>query len=146
MLPPLPPCNHCIINQVPHPGLVSLHALGVGPAGDGDPRGRLFAGAISPLLDHRALAHVHPDDLKLFAFLYYLAHPDAEARAAGARRLDPFEVRALVASHFAMRSNRGWGLGVSAFWELPNMRSTSEGGGGSWRSRHSKGGCVNFIA
>ena len=94
---------------------MSLHAWGVGAADDSDPRWRLFAGAISPLLDHRALTHVHPDDLKLFAFLYYFAHSDAEAQSAGARRLDPFEVKALVASHFAMRNSRAWVLWVSSY-------------------------------
>ena len=28
--------------------------------------------------------------------------------------------------------------------EHPDMMSASEGGGGSWKSGHSKGGCVNF--
>ena len=27
----------------------------------------------------------------------------------------------------------------------PGMMSASEGGGGSWESVHSKGGCVNFV-
>ena len=29
--------------------------------------------------------------------------------------------------------------------ELPDMKSASEGGGGSWKSGCSEGGCVNFI-
>ena len=29
--------------------------------------------------------------------------------------------------------------------ELPDMMSTSEGGGGSWKSGGSKGGCLHFI-
>ena len=29
--------------------------------------------------------------------------------------------------------------------EHPDMMSASEGGGGSWKSGRSKGGCVNFI-
>ena len=107
------------VPQAPHPGLLTLHALGVGAVDESDPRWRLFAAAISPLLDHRALCHtVHRDDLKLFAFLYYFAHSEAEAEAAVARRLCAFEVMALVATHFAMRNNgraaaeMGW-LGVS---------------------------------
>ena len=27
----------------------------------------------------------------------------------------------------------------------PDMMSASEGGGGSWKSRHSRGDCVNFV-
>ena len=30
-------------------------------------------------------------------------------------------------------------------WELPDMMSALEGGGGSWKSGHSKGGSLNFI-
>ena len=108
-----------LVSQVPHPGLLALHAFGIGAVDDSDPRWRLFAAAISPLLDHRDLCYaVDRDDLKLFAFLFYFAHSDAEAETAVARRLRPFEVRALVATHFAMRNNgraataMGW-LGVS---------------------------------
>ena len=32
-----------------------------------------------------------------------------------------------------------------ALRERPDMMSASEGGGGSWKSGRSKGGCVNFI-
>ena len=99
---------------MPHPGLLALHAPGIGADADGDPRWRLFAAAISPRLDHRALCHdVDRDDLKLFAFLFYFAHSDREAETSSARRLRPFEVEALVATHFALRNGRaaaevGW--------------------------------------
>ena len=37
------------------------------------------------------------------------------------------------------------GRGDRILWERPDMMSALEGGGGSWKSGHSKGGCVNFI-
>ena len=34
---------------------------------------------------------------------------------------------------------------VDRFWGPPDMMSSSEGERGSWKSRHSKGGCLNFM-
>ena len=121
-----------LLPQVPHPGLLALHAPGIGADDDdGDPRWRLFAAAISPRLDHRALCHdVDRDDLKLFAFLFYFAHSDTEAETAAARRLHPFETEALVATHFALRNGRagaevGW-VSVHSIRAFSNLYSEKD--------------------
>ena len=94
---------------------------------DGDSRWRLFAAAISPRLDHRALCHdVDRDDLKLFAFLFYFAHSDKEAETSSARRLRPFEVEALVATHFALRNAGRGRVAAEVGWVSANLSAHSQ--------------------
>ena len=113
---------------MPHPGLLALHSRGIGADyDDDDPRWRLFAAAISPRLDHRALCHdVDRDDLKLFAFLFYFAHSDKEAETSSARRLRPFEVEALVATHFALRNAGSGRAAAEVGWVSANLSAHSK--------------------
>ena len=45
----------------------------------------------------------------------------------------------------AARRSIGAGVADADLWGHPDKMSVSEGWRGSWKSRRSKGGCVNFV-